>query len=79
MLKTILFAALVFGATSATAFENASRAELKEFMAFLLNTNGYLCERVSSVSATSTADVWRVGCPEGTYLLNARTGSARRN
>lgn len=85
-LRSLLAAALLLGATSAGAFDSASDAEQKAFMAFLIDSNDDLSAKVNSVTpppgATSTvsaAPKHRAGSGRVSNMLYARTGVARQN
>ncbi len=70
----------------ATATAAMTEEEIKEFSAFLINTNGYLCAEVISISPTSDPDIYRIRCVEysdgsgsATYLMNALQGTVIRS
>lgn len=82
MKKLLVSAVFVVLGNSATAL---SDAELKEMSATIINLNGYLCARVTSIKPTVCADVWRISCIEyrngsglATYMMNAATAKVTR-
>jgi len=85
-LRSFPAAALLLGATSASAFDSASDAEHKAFMACLINRHGDPSAEVNSVmpppgatSAVSAAPKYSAGSGRVSNMLNARTGVARQN
>ncbi len=54
----------MLGATSAGAFDSASDAEQKAFMALLINSNGDPSAEVNSVMPPPGRNVCRIGCTE---------------
>lgn len=86
MHRSLLAAALLLGATSASPFVIANDTEPKAFMAFLIDSNDDLRAEVNSVmpppgatSAVSAAPKYRAGSGRVSYMLNARAGVARQN
>ena len=79
-------AAAVLLISTASAASSMTDGEIKEMSAFIINANGYLCAEVLSISPAGAADTYRVSCIEygngtgrASYIMNARTGTARPN
>ena len=82
MKKIFIVAFCVFGGMANAMTQH----EIKEMSATIINVNGYLCASVTSISPTSSPDVYRVRCVEyrdgsgsASYTMNARTGSVSKN
>lgn len=83
MLRTLLAAVLMLG--SASHASATSDHDLKEMSALIINLNGGLCARVTSITPAAGANNWNVSCIENsdgtgrvTYIMNARAGTAVR-
>jgi hypothetical protein len=82
MKKLYLVFVFIFFVSATPSFA-MTESELKTVIAAMLNTQGYLCARVTSVTPLNQADTYEVRCIEyqggtGTvdYILNAQTGTA---
>lgn len=83
MHRTLLAVALMLGSAGQAAA--TSDNDLKEMSALIINLNGGLCARVTSITPAAGKDNWNVSCIENrdgsgrvSYIMNARQGTAVR-
>ncbi len=64
MMRLALICALLVFLPNYLNAQSLSREELKEFMAFTINANGFLCAKVVEVLPLALKDTYEVTCVE---------------
>lgn len=79
------FAAAALALFASTQASATTDEDLKEMSALIINLNGGLCARVTSITPAAGEGNWNVSCIENrdgsgrvSYIMNARAGTAVR-